>query len=297
MSFWGSSDPDGLSGDALTIPQQFDPSANAAGGSGNTLDLPQQFNPQVTGGFTAPAPTGGPAMPSSSGSGDLLSMLSKIFGGGGGGGFGGNAFSGAAFGDAAASGLAGLFGINEGGSSQMGGQIGGLAGGAIGSIFGPGGTLVGSAAGDLLGNLIGGWAGGGLDKFAKPQQYIQQLLGSGNPLEALLAKYINRSGIQKGFDLSESSPSSFKPGRMGDVLQYLSGQGFPKGLDSLGWRNYSELAGMAPGGTQLNIDQLRQIMPLMGALVNRSGGGRQGLAALLNQESALATKLKNAESW
>lgn len=280
MGYWGLSDPDGLSGQPLDLPQQFDPSANAAGGSGNTLTIPQQFNPSTMGGFT---PTGSPAATNSSGSNDnLMSMLSQIFGG-------------SQLGGAGASGLGSLFGINQGGASNEGGQIGGLVGGIGGLAFGS--PMAGSAIGSLLGNLIGGWAGGGLDKFAKPQQYIQNLMGSGNPLEMLLGKYINQSGIQKGFDLSESSSAPFKPGRMADVLQLLSGQGLPKGLDNLGWKNYSELSQLSPNATQLNINQLRQIMPEMGALVNRSGGGHQGLAALLNQESGLAMKLKNAESY
>jgi hypothetical protein len=210
--------------------------------------------------------------------------LGSLFGGGGG--FGGGLYGPAStLGGMLGSGVAGAIGGSgpnfNSGSAGMGGNIGGMVGGLGGSFFGPAGTFAGAALGDLIGSLMGGYIGGGLPKMAKPQAAVGALEGSGNWVQQMLGKYIQRQGIGQGYDLSQGAGShpGFNPQTYSNMLQLLSGLnlgshggklvlpdlGFKNPVTLYGFANQPEVAGKFSGFDkqlgQLSPYQIESIAP------------------------------------
>jgi hypothetical protein len=291
MSVWGTSDPTGLTGDT-------DPTGGI-GGSGNTLQLPQQ-QPQ----FSPFSPSSGSGDPFGGGLGDILGSMSP-------GAFDPNSLA-VASGGGSSSDILTLL------SSLLGGGGGTAGAGGTPNVGMLAGILQNLTSGDPF-KILGGQLGGGLEQLlginasptglpemAKPEGLAGLLKGSGNPLEGLLAKYIQTQGINKGFDLSEAPGAApFNPRKFGDVLELLSGEKLPGQVGGnvgtqnpvylSGWKNPSQLNSMVPNATQLSMNQLSQIFPEMALLADKSK--QDGLKGLLNQENTLATKLKAAESF
>lgn len=318
MSVWGSTDTLGLTGD-----QEMDFPSDATSAPPPATTFPGGFPTAAADPFASGVPGigGGPDLnlassgPSSSGGG-ILALLSSLFSN--------NSASGAAAGlgggttGGITSGLAGLLGPimslfsggkGENGGGASGGLEGGLSGavqGGIsgGEIGGPYGAIAGALIEGLLGGLSGAGVTGSLPREAKPEALVGTLDASGNPIEAELGKYIQTSGINQGFDLSESGAKPFNPTREADVLQLLGGTALPNSVTATGfnnnptlkgWKNLTQLQQMDPNATELNGNQLDQIKGLIAHLVNKSGG--QSLQKLLGEESGLAAKLKAAETY
>jgi len=307
MSVWGTSDPTGLTGDvdnsastgsnAPIAPSPAYPVAGAPDTSDLGLgDILGSLSPGAFEPSSLAVASGGGSQ------NDLMSLLSLLMGAGGGSSAASSALSqfgaGSEIGNWLSQLLGPQLGLNQGTSSQEGGLAGGVVGASLGTVFGgPGGTFIGSTLGDLLGNMLGAWIGGGLNKFVKPEETVQGLEGSGNTLEQMLGQYIQKYGINRGYDLS-AAPGAvpFSPARMGDVLELLSGEKLPYNVGELGgWKQPGYLSGLLANPTLLSANQLQQIMPEMALLVNRSRG--ENLETLLGKENTLATKLKAAESY
>lgn len=175
-------------------------------------------------------------------------------------------------------------GVNPGAASAEGGAIGGGIGGLLGLIFGPAGSALGSLGGGFLGDVIGGAVGGGVPRAQKSQGIEAALGQSGNPLDALIAKYIG-AGINKGGVLSESGGSTLEGGsrRFAAMLEAITGQSAPgvtpAGANATNFGNPS-LGGAAglyrlPAGYEFASDpsKLPQIFQdIMGAIGNNAPG-------------------------
>jgi hypothetical protein len=313
----------------------FDPFSSMDSGGGGMLPSPMS---SMGGGFGGPSSGGGGGLGGllgllggggggglggllggGSGLGSLMG-LGTLLGGGGLGGFGLAPLGGSPFTGLAGSlggGLAGLIGGSgpnfNSGSAGMGGGIGSTVGGLAGLALGPLGSLGGAFLGDLLGSLLGGYIGGGLPKMAKPQGFVNALEGSGDPLEKLLGGYMQKYGINRGLDLSESKPTpGFQPTAMANVLELLGGQQMtdlhgttltPPGQTGykhpvgLAVRKLAQLQGLVPNATELNTAQLKMIMPQIEQILLHRGQYGHGLPALLGAENDLATKLRNATTY
>lgn len=129
------------------------------------------------------------------------------------------------------------FGINSGPGSAEGGAIGGDVGSLIGMLFGPLGSAIGGFGGGLLGDILGGWIGGGLPTEAKTAGLGQAALASGNPLDALIGKFIGRE-VNAGNPLSQSGGSTAEEAvqRFAAIIQAITGQGAPS-VTATGFQN------------------------------------------------------------
>lgn len=120
-----------------------------------------------------------------------------------------------------------LFGLNPSSAGATGSEIGTGIGALAGSFIPiPGvGTLLGALAGGALGDVFGNLVGGGIPQTAKTTALGQAFGASGNPIDALLAKFIQR-GVGQGDVLSQSGGSTFEGAlqRLGAMLEALTGQ-------------------------------------------------------------------------
>lgn len=176
-----------------------------------------------------------------------------------------------------------LFGINQGTSSAEGGTIGGDIGSLLGLLLGPAGSAVGGFAGGLLGDIFGGAIGGGLPTEAKTAGLGQAALSSGNPLDALIGKFIGRE-VNAGNPLSQSGSSTAEGAvqRFAALIEAITGQSAP-GVTATGFQNNPTLGfpslGAAlqkfrlPAGYQFSND------PSKLADIYKDVSGAQGLTA------------------
>jgi hypothetical protein len=284
----------------------------------------------TSGAVTGPAGAGGAGttsattpslgIPLMAGPGGIAGLIAAILGGGsstalpGGVGAKGGAIAGAGGGELGNF-LTSIIGPEAGINPSAAGNLGSTIGGAAGAIAGlPFGGLLGvgagSALGDLLGGLIGGWAGGGLPEMSKPQSYVDALKASGNPVEALLGRYIQQHGINMGYDLSEGGGTPFKPREAGDLLELLSGDklplqeggtlapfggelGYQNPVSLSGFKSLGALQAMFPEFQDLSTAQISQIMPEISRLIAQRGGLKAAAPGVEN----LATKLYQAETY
>ena len=120
-----------------------------------------------------------------------------------------------------------LFGINQGSASTMGGEVGGGVGALIGMLFGPLGSALGGLGGGLLGDVVGGWIGGGVPTETKTTGIASALGSSGNPLDALIAQFINNKGVTQDNPLSSGSFDEATR-RFAAMVEALTGQKAPE---------------------------------------------------------------------
>ena len=106
-------------------------------------------------------------------------------------------------------------------------MIGGGIGSLIGMLFGPLGSLLGGFGGGALGDILGGWIGGGVPTEAKTTGIAGALGSSGNPLDAMIAQFINQKGVLQGNPLSNPGTDEATR-RFAAIVEALTGQQAPE---------------------------------------------------------------------